>query len=79
VKSNKNTTVEIKKAVNLGHFPLFVSMAHKSLEKGAPRAKEAFGGSMVYNIPVDLLRLSVGNEELLKNVESVEFIYKTHA
>lgn len=76
MRSQANNTVEIKKHVNLGHMPLFVSMIHRHLEKGQPNGTPSTFGSVVnFTVSKDLLRLSVSNEDLLKDIDEITFTY----
>ena len=75
MKSANNHTIEVRKNIKLGAFPLFVTMAQRHLEKARPDSEKK-GGVVVYPIAVDVLRLSMVSEEVLSNVASIEFAYR---
>lgn len=75
VKSKDTSNrVEVIKRVNLGHIPLFLQLAHKGLEKANP-AGEAEAGGVRFNVPKDLLQVSVGDPKIFDSVERIDVIY----
>ena len=79
MKSKNNKTIVFKKHINLGVMPVFVSFMHRHLEKEQPIGIPAYtdqGPIREFTVPVDLLRLSVDNDELLRDISSVSFAYK---
>lgn len=70
-----NRTIDVTKAVNLGHMPAFISFMHKHLEKengGGTRR----GLEVAYTVPVDLLQLTVDDPSLVREIESVTLTYR---
>ena len=74
MKSKNNSVIEVRKCVNIGYFPLFVSAGQRHLEKGSPEPIE--GCERTYQVPVDVMRLSVSNPALLEGIDSIEFSYR---
>ena len=70
---SKNRALNVVKRVNFGHMPVFLSMMHRHLEKEKP-AVEA--GKVTFQVPVDLLGLSISDQTLIKEVSSVELTYR---
>lgn len=70
--------LSVIKRVNLGHIPLFVQLAHKGLEKSVQEGTKCEDGTS-FNIPKDILALSVSNPTILEAIESIEFVYKKAA
>ena len=77
MRSNTNNTIIAVKRPNLGHIPLFVSMAQRHLEKEQATG-EKLGEDTLYRVPVDLLRLTVP-EDLIDDIAAVEFTYRKRA
>ena len=79
--SQKTTTpsISVIKRVSIGHLPLFIQLAHKALEKGQADGIPTNDGGKVFNIPKDILGLSVNSPDILTQVESIEFTYKKEA
>lgn len=75
MRSN-NRTVSVSKAVNLGYMPVFVSMIHRHLEKEKATGVVADFGTVDFAVPVDMLRLSVSDPELVRSVSGVTFTYR---
>ena len=71
---SKNRTVEVIKRVNFGHMPVFVSMMHRHLEKERPAVEE--GKIATFQVPVDMLKLTISDQTLIKEIESVELTYR---
>lgn len=67
--------IEATKRINIGKYPLFIQMAHRALEKGAPEGTDTFEG-ISFVIPKDIMNLSVSNPALLEPIERIEFIYR---
>ena len=78
MKSKNNNTVDCTKAINLGHMPLFVSMIHRHFEKEMPLTVNTPGADVSISAPVDMMRLSVANEELIDDIAEVSFTYRSH-
>lgn len=77
MKSTRNNTIPAVKRPNLGHIPLFVSVAHRHLEK-EQAVGEKFMENTTYQVPVDLLRLTIP-EEMLDGIKEVVFTYRRRA
>ena len=75
MKSKQSQQVEVVKRINLGHFPLFIQLAHKSLEKAMPEGVKTSNGGTTFVVPKDILTLSVTNQAILDNITSIEFVY----
>lgn len=69
-------TIEALKRVQLGAIPLFVQLAHKGLEKSAPKPKTTLGKAEIYVVPKDIMNLSVSDKALLEDIEAIEFHYE---
>jgi hypothetical protein len=69
--------INVVKRINMGYLPLFLQMAHRALEKGQPVPVSTQGGESTFNVPKDILRLTVTDAKLLENIESVQFTYGT--
>ena len=69
---SQNRTINVTKAINLGHLPTFLSFAQRHLEK--EQANGATGRE--FQIPVDMLRMSLSDPSLLAEVDSVTLTYK---
>ena len=67
--------IDVIKRINHGIVPVFVTMIHRHLEKEKPGPTSTQGRMHHYEVPVDLLMLSVP-KELSHDVESVEFVYQ---
>ena len=68
--------LEVVKRINLGHIPLFIQLAHKGLEKSMPEGTVDSGGTS-FNVPKDILSLSISKPEILEAIESVEVVYRS--
>jgi hypothetical protein len=73
---SKDRIIEVKKATNLGYIPAFLSFMHRHLEKEQSEGKCAGFGEVEYQVPVDLLGLSVSDGALVREIESVTLTYK---
>ena len=80
---SRSKLMEVRKALNIGTMPVFVQMVHRHFEKENPKASEewgsSFGGTSTYEAPVDLLKLTVSDPALVRDVEGVEFTYGKRA
>ena len=76
MKSSANRTIEITKAINFGRLPVFLGFMQRHLEKEQPTGMVSDFGTVDYQVPVDLLRLSVADLSLVKGVESVILTYR---
>ena len=72
-----NRTIQVRKAINLGVMPLFISMMHRHLEKEKPVGVKIPAGGVNYSLPIDLLSLSIDDQSLLREVASVTLTYRT--
>lgn len=69
-------SIEVVKRINLGHFPLFLQLAHKGLEKTNPSGTNDPQGGQRYNVAKDILEISVSKPEILDGVEKIEMVYQ---
>ena len=69
-------TIEVEKKINLGSMPMFIQFGHRSLEKGNPPPTSLNGKTSSFIVAKDVMRLSVSNQTLLDNIESIEFTYE---
>ena len=77
---SKVRQIEVRKMVNLGRMPTFLSMMHRHLEKensGEGDGGTSFSGTVTFNVPVDLLSLTISDKALLREVESVALTYRS--
>ena len=72
---SKNRTIEVNKASNLGTMPMFIQMTHRHFEKENPPEAFSVGSVKTYRAPVDLLRLTVSDPALTRDIEEVTFTY----
>lgn len=75
---SKDRAIHVTKAINLGHMPAFVSFMHRHLEKEA-QPVEAKGEHAEFQVPVDLLKLTVDDASLVREVESVTLTYRSRS
>ena len=76
MKSTNNNQIEFKKHTNLGKLPLFVSIIHRHLEKEKTGPSPADVVCGTYNVPVDLLSLSIADDDLLTGIAAIDFHYQ---
>lgn len=69
--------INVVKRVNLGSWPLFISLGHQGLEKGNPEPSATFGKEKTFLIPKDILKVAVSKPELYDDVESIELTYSS--
>ena len=74
---SQNRIIEIKKSINHGHLPTFLSMMHRHLEKEQPEGTIEGIANVGYELPIDLLGLTVVDKSLLKDISSVTLTYRT--
>jgi len=69
--------INATKRVNMGMIPLFVQLGHQGLTKSDPTPVGQAGKLKVYNIPKDILSVSVSDPKLYEDIESIEFVYRS--
>ena len=67
--------INVVKRLNLGHMPVFVSMMHKHLEK-EQSVGSRIGSEVEFRVPIDLLKITVGDVSLLRDLAEVTFVYQ---
>ncbi len=79
MKSKNNNTIIATKRINFGIIPMFIQFGHKGLEKSQPDPiYTVIKGSVdekTYNIPRDILQITVSDPTLYEDIESIEFTY----
>ncbi len=56
-------------------MPGYIQLIHRHFEKSQPRG-EGDGTTRTFAAPLDLLRLSVKDEEVLSGIEEVSLVYR---
>lgn len=75
MKSKNHTTIEAVKRMNLGMTPVFIQMAHRSLEKNKPDGKKN-QNTTTFVVAKDIMRVTITDHTLLDSIESLELVYK---
>lgn len=74
--NNKQEALIVTKNRNIGLLPKFIQLGHRGLEKSAPAPIVAGRGFSSFNVPVDIIGLSISDQSLTVGIESLTFNYK---
>ena len=74
MRSQKTNYIEIHMQRGTRGFPLFITLAHRHLQKELPTVPEGAKGG-VFHVPTDLLSLLKIDPAIIEEIESVEMIY----
>lgn len=74
-KTTNTPKIQITKRSNLGTMPMFIRLAHRSLEKSNPTGNKHADGTVRFPVATDLVELALTDKKLSENLVGVELIY----
>lgn len=77
MKTTKLSFITIEKSRASGHTtPGYIELAQRHFEKAVPEGKERVGKEVAFTAPIDLLGLTIKDQEALNGIEEVTLVYE---